>query len=163
VRWPTVLFAISMLILLGTSRDSNCQANAQTAEKSAIPEKEKPFSPYVQAGNFIFVSGSVAVDQETGKLINGDIQEQTAQALKNIATVLKKEKTTLENVVKTTVFLKNIEDYAAMNEAYVKFFPGRKPARSTVAVAGLTLGALIEIEAVAYRPMMFHPVKPEKP
>jgi 2-iminobutanoate/2-iminopropanoate deaminase len=140
-RIPLILFLLAGLVVKGS---------AQTGAK----KPEKPFSPYVTAGDFIFISGQVAADPETGKLIEGDIKAQTAQALKNIERVLKDAGSGPQQVVKTTVFLKNIEDFASMNEVYIQFFQGKKPARSTVAVAGLVLGALVEIEAVVYHPMV---------
>ncbi|OGG00338.1 MAG: hypothetical protein A3F83_08080 [Candidatus Glassbacteria bacterium RIFCSPLOWO2_12_FULL_58_11] len=113
----------------------------------------------VKAGNLIFVSGNIGIDPATGQLAGDDIAAQTTQVLKNIETILKAAGSGMNEVVKTTVFLKNIEDYEKMNGVYVRFFPGQKPARSTVQVAGLVRGALVEIEAIALR-SGFMPAKP---
>lgn len=110
-----------------------------------------PLGPYSQgwiAGNLVFTAGQVGMLPGTKKLVEGGIAEQTRQTMQNIAAVLEAAGTTLERVVKTTVFLARVEDAAAMSAVYKQFFPGDPPARSTITV-GLPLGALVEIEAVA--------------
>lgn len=110
---------------------------------------ELPFSPAVRSACFIFVSGHIGVDPESGEFAGKDIVSQTRQTLENIDALLKKEyDTSLNAAVKTTVFLKSMDDYAKMNEVYASFFPHRKPARSTVEVSRLARGALIEIDAI---------------
>jgi len=115
------------------------------------PKAVGPYSQAVRAGDFIFASGQVAIDPSTGKLIEGGVAEQTRQALKNLSAVLEAAGSSLAQVVKTTVFLTDMDDFAAMNSVYSEFFPTDPPARSTVEVARLPLGALVEIEAVALR------------
>jgi 2-iminobutanoate/2-iminopropanoate deaminase len=106
-----------------------------------------PYTPIVRAGEWLVVSGQVAL--KDGRLIDGDVAAQTAQAVANLRTLLQGAGARLDQVVKTTVFLAHIEDYAAMNEAYTAGFGDHRPARSAVAVAGLPLGALVEVEAWA--------------
>ena len=107
-----------------------------------------PYTPVVRAGEWLVVSGQVAL--KDGTLIDGDVAAQTAQAVDNLRALLDGAGARLDQVVKTTVFLAHIEDYAAMNEAYVAGFGDHRPARSAVAVAGLPLGALVEVEAWAF-------------
>jgi 2-iminobutanoate/2-iminopropanoate deaminase len=113
------------------------------------PAAVGPYSQAVRAGHFVYSAGQVAIDPALGKLIEGNVTEQTEQVLRNLTAVLAAAGATLENVVKTTVFLRDMGDFAAMNEVYARHFGQNPPARSTVAVAGLPLGAIVEIEAVA--------------
>ena len=122
-----------------------CQAAQASPAKPSLP-----FSPAVQADGLIFVSGQIGASSESGELEEG-IAGQTRRALENIKTVLEQNGAGMNNIVKTTVFLAEIDDFQSMNEEYVKFFPEVKPARSTVAVAGLVRGALIEIDAIAVK------------
>jgi 2-iminobutanoate/2-iminopropanoate deaminase len=113
----------------------------------------KPIGPYSQAvvvdGRFIYTAGQVAIDPVTNQLVQGDIKTQTRQVLKNIEEVLKAGGSSMNSVFKTTVFLKDFNDFAAMNEVYGEFFSHSAPARSTVEVARLPRDVKIEIEAVA--------------
>jgi len=114
-------------------------------------EAPKPVGPYsqaIQAGNLIFVAGQVGIDPVTGKLKEG-IEEQTKQALVNISNILSTAGSSLKKVVKTTVFLADMNDFGRMNQAYGSFFSEDPPARSTVQVAKLPAGARVEIEAIA--------------
>ena len=113
------------------------------------PKAIGPYSQAIKAGGFVFASGQIALDPATGKLIEGDIAAQTERVLKNLSAVLAKAGSGMDRVVKTTVFLKNLSDFPAMNEAYAKFFVSTPPARSTVQVAGLPKDALLEIDVVA--------------
>ena len=106
-----------------------------------------PYTPIVRAGEWLVCSGQVAL--RDGSLIDGDTAAQTAQAIANLRTLLEGEGADLTNVVKTTVFLADIADYAAMNEAYIAAFGDHRPARSAFAVAALPLGARVEVEAWA--------------
>jgi 2-iminobutanoate/2-iminopropanoate deaminase len=115
-----------------------------------VPAPIGPYSPFVQAGPFLFLSGQTPVDPATGKLIDGDVGAQTTRALQNLEAVLRRAGTTWAAVVKTTVFLRDMADFQAMNAAYAAHCGSNRPARSTVAVAGLPLDARVEIEAVAY-------------
>ncbi len=122
-----------------------------------VPDAPAALGPYSQAqivrlhgGNrLVFASGQVALDPGTGKLSEGDVAAQTEQVLRNLAAVLHGAGLTLADVVKTTVYLADMADFAAMNEVYGRHFSSEPPARSTVAVAGLPRGARVEIEAVA--------------
>jgi 2-iminobutanoate/2-iminopropanoate deaminase len=113
------------------------------------PDAVGPYSQAVRVGKIVYTAGQIALDPTTGKIVEGDIEVQTARVMQNLQAVLAAAGTGLENVVKTTVFLKDINDFAAMNGVYGQYFGNKPPARSTVPVAGLPLGALVEIEAVA--------------
>lgn len=112
----------------------------------------KPIGPYSQAiksGGLIFLSGQVALDPKSGELIGGDIRQQTERTLNNIKAILEAAGANMHHVVKSTVFLKDLNDFAAMNEIYGRYFTSAPPARSTVQVAKLPKDALVEIEIVA--------------
>lgn len=110
-----------------------------------------PYSQAIEAGNFVFASGQIALDPATGAIIEGGIAEQTRQALTNAQNILKAAGTDLAHVVKTTVYLDNMDDFAAMNEVYAQFFSEPFPARSAVAVDKLPKGALVEVEVLAVK------------
>lgn len=112
----------------------------------------KAIGPYVQAriaNGFLFASGQVPLDPKTGEIVGQNIQEQTAQVLKNIRAILKAANLTPDNVVKTTCFLKNMDDFVAFNEVYATMFNDKLPARSAVEVARLPKDLLVEIEIIA--------------
>lgn len=109
-----------------------------------------PYSQGIEYGNLIFVSGQIGIDPETGNLKEG-IEEQTKQALENIKNILESYNLSMENVLKVTIFLKNIEDFQKVNEIYSSYFKEPFPARSTVFVKELPKGALVEIEVIAYK------------
>lgn len=116
-----------------------------------------PIGPYSQAikikndfQNFIFTSGQIAIDPFTGNIMDGGIKNQTHKVLENIKALLHDAGTDIQHVIKTTVFLKNMSDFAAMNEVYSEYFGSSKPARSTVEVARLPKDVLIEIDVIAY-------------
>lgn len=113
------------------------------------PGTAGPYSQAIIANGFIFTAGQLGTNPETQTFAEGGIQAQTEQALKNIKTVLEAAGSSLDKVVKVTVFLDNIEDFAAMNEVYVTFFPNDPPARSAFEVARLPLGGMVEIETIA--------------
>ena len=108
-----------------------------------------PYSQAIKAGDFVFASGQIPIDPQTGEFVAGGIREQTERVLKNLAAVLEAAGTGLDQVVKTTVFLADMGEFAAMNEVYGKFFTDVPPARATVAAASLPRGARVEIEAIA--------------
>ena len=110
-----------------------------------------PYSQGITAGSLTITSGQVPIDPATGAVVEGGIAEQTRQSLTNVQAVLAAGGLTMENVIKTTVFLKNMNDFAAMNEVYATFFPGNPPARSAVEVARLPKDVLVEIEAIAVK------------
>jgi 2-iminobutanoate/2-iminopropanoate deaminase len=108
-----------------------------------------PYSQAIKANGFVFVSGQIPTNPETGEFVAGGIAEQTEQVFKNLKAVLEAAGSSLDQVVKTTVFLADMKEFSGMNEVYAKFFSGAPPARATVAAAGLPRDARVEIEAVA--------------
>jgi 2-iminobutanoate/2-iminopropanoate deaminase len=108
-----------------------------------------PYSQAVRAGKFLFCSGQIALDPATGVLIDGDVAAQTRRVMQNVAALLDAADLSFRHVVKTTVYLISMDDFAAMNAIYGEFFEGVPPARSTVAVAALPRGAAVEIEVIA--------------
>jgi 2-iminobutanoate/2-iminopropanoate deaminase len=122
----------------------------QAITTNKAPGAGGPYSQAIVANGFVFTAGQIPNDPATGNLVPGGIEEQTRQCLKNVQAVLEAAGSSLDKVVKTTVFLQYIEDFAAMNKIYVEFFPNTPPARSTVQVANLPKrGALVEIETIA--------------
>ncbi len=113
------------------------------------PQAIGPYSQAIKAGGMVFTSGQIALDPATNQLISGDVAAQTDRVLKNLAGALKAAGSGLDKVVKTTVFLKNMSDFAAMNEVYGRSFSAAPPARSTVEVARLPKDVLVEIDAIA--------------
>jgi 2-iminobutanoate/2-iminopropanoate deaminase len=112
------------------------------------PKAVWPYSPYYKAGNFIFCSGQIGLNPETMEIVKWWVEEETKQVISNISWVLEENWLSLKNIVKTTIFLKNINDFWKVNEIYWEYF-SHKPARSTVEVANLPLWALVEIEVIA--------------
>jgi 2-iminobutanoate/2-iminopropanoate deaminase len=108
-----------------------------------------PYSQAIKAGNMVFCSGQIPINVETGEFVSEDVAGQTRQVLKNLSAVLEAAGTGLNNVVKTTVFLADMNDFAAMNEIYAEFFKENKPARATVQAAKLPRDARVEIECIA--------------
>jgi len=121
----------------------------KTIKTDKAPAAIGPYSQAVVTGNLVFCAAQIALDPATGNLVAGGIEEQTRRALDNVQAVLMAAKTSLSKAVKTTVFLKDMNDFAAMNKVYAEYFPAEPPARSTVQVARLPKDALIEIEVVA--------------
>ena len=115
------------------------------------PKAIGPYSQGIDSGSLVFLSGQIPLDPATGQMVGGGIGEQTDRILKNLEAVLKASGLTLNHVVRTTVFLVDLGDFAAMNEVYARHFPKDPPARSTVQVAALPKGARIEIDAIALR------------
>ena len=122
-------------------------------EKIFAHDAPAPIGPYnqaIRAGDFLFCSGQIPLDPATGELVTGDIAAQTHQVMKNVAAVLAAASATFANVVKTTIFLVDMNDFAAVNGAYGTYFTDIAPARSTVAVAALPKASRVEIEVVAH-------------
>jgi 2-iminobutanoate/2-iminopropanoate deaminase len=117
---------------------------------AAAPAAVGPYSQAVRAGDFLFVSGQLGIDPATKKLVDGGIEAQAQRVLENIAAIVAEAGGTMSAVVKTTVFLRSMGDFAKLNEVYARFFGADPPARATFEVAALPLGALVEIEAVVY-------------
>lgn len=108
-----------------------------------------PYTPAIRAGNLLFVSGQIGIDPATGKLAPGGVAAEAKQLLENLHGLVTAGGSSLDKVVKTTIFLTNIADFAAVNEVYAQYFPSEPPARSTIQVVALPGGALVEIEATA--------------
>jgi len=113
------------------------------------PKPIGPYSQAVKANGFLYMSGQVALDPKTGEMTGSDIKEQTERVMNNIKGILEAAGSNLHHVVKTTVFLKDMNDFAAMNEVYGRYFTTAPPARSTVQVSRLPKDALVEIEVIA--------------
>lgn len=110
-----------------------------------------PYSPAVEAGDLIYFSGQIPIDSASGKIIEGDIKAQTIQSLSNLTVVLKAAGVTSDDIVKTTVYLTDMKDYAAVNKIYGEYFKAPYPARTAIAVLALPLGSKIEIDVIAKR------------
>lgn len=121
----------------------------ETISTESAPGAIGPYSQAVKVGDFVFCSGQIPIDPKTGDFVSDDIAEQTEQVLKNLTAVLTAAGTDLNGVVKTTVFLADMNDFAAMNEIYASYFGDNKPARATVQAARLPRDARVEIECVA--------------
>lgn len=113
------------------------------------PQAIGPYSQAIRANGFVFVSGQVAIDPANQQLVGGDVAAQTERVCQNLTGILKAAGSSLEKVVRSTVFLKNMNDFAAMNEVYGRHFTGAPPARSTVEVARLPKDVLVEIDVIA--------------
>ena len=121
----------------------------EVVQTDNAPKAIGPYEQAIKASGFIYTAGQIPIDPKTGNFVEGDITAQTRQVLENLKAVLEAGGSSLDRVVKATVFLKNMADFAAMNDVYAQYLCGAKPARSTVAVAELPRGALIEIDLVA--------------
>ena len=140
------------ILLIGLVTTTYAQESTELIfHKSHEPKKQNaPYSDAVQAGNMYFLAGQIGMDQTTRTLVKGGIQKETEQAIKNIQDVLAQHGLTLDNVVKCTVILANIEDFSAFNEIYTQYFT-KKPARTTFAASGLAANAHIEIDVIAVK------------
>jgi len=130
------------------------EGEAKMAKKEVItsqnaPKAIGPYSVGIKSGQFVFASGQLGIDPKTGEIVQGGIQAETRQALQNLGAVLAEAGLSMENIVKTTVFLNDIKNFTQMNEVYAEFFSGDYPARSAVQAAALPKGGLVEIEAIA--------------
>lgn len=121
----------------------------QIIQTDRAPQAIGPYSQAIKAHGFVYASGQIPIDPATGQFVAGGIKEQTEQVMKNVAAVLEAAGSGLDRVVKTTVFLADMGDFAAMNEVYAKFFISDPPARATVQAAGLPRDARVEIEVIA--------------
>ena len=121
----------------------------ESVQTANAPQAIGPYNQAIKANGVIYTAGQIPIDPATGNFVEGGIREQTRQVLRNLEAVVQAAGSSLKSVVKATVFLKNMSDFAAMNEVYGEFLRTVKPARSTVAVAELPRGALIEIDLIA--------------
>ncbi len=119
------------------------------------PKAIGPYSPATKLGDFVYLSGQLAIDPTTDKLVDGGIQEQTYQVLKNMEAVLAEMNLEMRHVVKTTVFMSDLANFSQMNEIYATYFADPYPARSTIEVKALPLGALVEIEAIVIDTLVY--------
>ena len=124
---------------------------ARAVHSNDAPAPIGPYSQAVEAGGELFCSGQIALDPHTGDLVQGDVAAQARQALENLGAVLRAAGMDYGSVVKTTIFLIDMQDFGAVNEVYARYFESAKPARSTVAVAALPKGSRVEIDAIAKR------------
>jgi len=120
------------------------------------PKAIGPYSAGIKAGHFVYTAGQIGLEPQSGVMVTGGIEAETRRALKNLQGILEEAGSSLDQVVKTTVFLLDMNDFAVMNSIYAEFFTGIYPARSAVQVAGLPKGAKVEIEAVAIVPCQEH-------
>jgi 2-iminobutanoate/2-iminopropanoate deaminase len=121
----------------------------ETVRTDTAPKAIGPYSQAIKAAGLVFASGQIPIDPATGEFVSGGIAEQTEQVLKNLSALLEASGSSLNRVVKTTVFLADMAQFAAMNDVYARYFTQEPPARATVAAAGLPRNALVEIEAIA--------------
>jgi 2-iminobutanoate/2-iminopropanoate deaminase len=124
--------------------------NKTIIKPTASPDAVGPYNHAVRVGDLLFCSGQIPLDPTTGQSVAGDVRAQTERVLENVKSILTDQKLTFANVVKSTVFMTNLGDFAAMNEVYARYFTGDFPARSTVQVAALPRGASVEIEVIAH-------------
>ncbi len=122
--------------------------NLTSIATSAAPAAIGPYSQAVVAGNLLFVSGQIPLEPESGELVGGDIESQTRRVLDNLKAIIQAAGADMDRVVKTTIFLADMNDFAAVNRVYAEYFKATLPARATVQVAGLPKGVPVEIEAV---------------
>ena len=151
-RMVMFIYAIFLLAASCAHSNSNSKENSkatyiQTEEFSKL---NLPFSQVVRFENVIYVSGQIGDLEETGELIKGGIIPETNQTMKNIKKVLEQNGSSMDNIIKCTCMLADISEWDQMSSEYVKFFPNHKPARSAFATTGLSLGARVEIECIAY-------------
>lgn len=156
MRFPPIYFIMNALLLcllgLGASISSFGQ-NKQIIQPRNVPAVPYPFSPGVVSNGFLFVSGQVGTDPQTGKLVAGGIEAETTQTIQNITAILKDAGASLDNVVSVTVYLSDMDDFPKMNAVYQKYFrAGSYPARTTVGVAKLVFGAHVEMTMTAAMP-----------
>jgi 2-iminobutanoate/2-iminopropanoate deaminase len=143
-----LVFLLESALCFGTQKKAFILMK-DTIQTEQAPRAIGPYSQAIKAGGFLFASGQIPIDPETGQFVAGGIAEQTEQVLKNLSAVLQAAGSSLERVVKTTVFLADMDEFARMNEIYGKFFAVNPPARATVEAARLPRDARVEIEAIA--------------
>ena len=145
-----LLFITTLFFFFATTSCADTNSQIKFYESHEPKKSEAPFSDVVEANGFLFLSGQVGVDHNTRQLVKGGIEAETKQCLENIKAVLEYHKSSLDEVVKATVILKDINDFVVFNEIYKSYFPN-KPARTTFAASGLAVGAHIEIDVIAVK------------
>jgi reactive intermediate/imine deaminase len=143
-----LMAALVALAMMGCEVAVDNEPEVEWLNAPGTEDMDMPFSSAVRVGNLLFLSGALGYDREAGALVEGGIQPETRKTLENISQTLETFGSSMENVVKCTVFLADISEWSAMNEVYVTFFPN-KPARSALGVNGLALNARTEIECIA--------------
>jgi 2-iminobutanoate/2-iminopropanoate deaminase len=123
----------------------------KTVKTVNAPQAIGPYSQAIETGGFLFVSGQIPIDPRTGSIIQGDIKDQTKQVMENAGAILSAGGTDYSSVVKTTIYLKNMSDFGAVNEVYGTYFQAEPPARATVQVAGLPKDVAVEIDFIAWK------------
>ena len=123
--------------------------NKRIIQTNLAPAAIGPYSQAIRIGDFLYTSGQIALDPESGIFLSGEIEEETEQTLKNISAILQADGLNLQNVIKTTVYLSDLNHFARMNQVYENYFSKNKPARACVQVAALPKGAKVEIDAIA--------------
>jgi 2-iminobutanoate/2-iminopropanoate deaminase len=136
--------------LLLTPKNRTLLTVKHIVQTDKAPQAIGPYSQAIKAGGFVFASGQIPIDPATGQFVSGGIAEQTEQVMKNLTAVLEAAASGLDRVVKTTVFLADMSEFAAMNEVYGKFFTNDPPARATIQATRLPRDARVEIEAIAF-------------
>ena len=124
--------------------------NKRIIKTDQAPAAIGPYSQAVRIGNMLYTAGQIALDPRSGEFLSGEIEQETERTLENISAILKADELSLNNVVKTTVYLTDLSHFARMNQIYDKYFSKNKPARACVQVAALPKGAKVEIEAIAF-------------
>lgn len=148
MKLKSVLYiGLLMLFVIGCKKPSNVVIFHESYE---ITKKDAPFSDVVEANGFLFLSGQLGMDHQTRTMVEGGIEAETRQCIENIKAVLERHQSALDKVVKCTVVLKSMEDFAVFNKIYKEYFPN-KPARTTFAASGLALNANIEIDVIAIK------------
>jgi 2-iminobutanoate/2-iminopropanoate deaminase len=149
----TLIFTVILALVCALAQSQTVKEERSSKKVITLvntPAK-RPYSPAVEANNMLFVSGQIAVDQSTGKLVEGGLEAQTRQVLTNLKNIIEKAGYKMENAVKCTVLLQDISYYSQMNQIYMEFFPNDPPARMAFAVKDLPMGALIEIDAIVVK------------
>lgn len=151
------IIVVALLLLVGYSYFNKGHISNQPAQQKEVIRLEGsqptdlPFSPAIKVGNMMFLSGSIGTDTKTGKLVSDNVEEQTRQTMENLRTLLRQGEMDFADVVRATVYLADINDYAKMNKVYATYFSKDSPARACVEVAGLVRGAKVEISMIAIK------------
>jgi 2-iminobutanoate/2-iminopropanoate deaminase len=148
---PALICLAAVFVFLGAAAP-NADVTKKEIRTDKAPKASGPLSQGIAAGGFVFCSGQLPVDPATGKIVPGGIEDQTRQVLKNLSAVLEAAGSSLDQVVKCTVLMTDLTEFAAMNKVYAEFFKAPCPARATFQIGGLALGAKIEIECIALKP-----------
>lgn len=154
ISWHRVALVFALAVVAGAAPLERTHAQEPAPDLEYYPPEgrgmtELPFSEAVRVGSTLYLSGQVGVDPGTGELVPGGIQAETRQTMENIGRTLRRHGSSLDQVVKCTVFLADMGEWEAMNEVYVSFFPERRPARSAMGASGIALDARVEIECIA--------------